>query len=88
VSASLYWRPYVPEPDGDPIGYDLKWALCKRFWPHQDGSTNTEWAILSGRDRQWLEGVCDGGGQGADDAVDLLDLIDKHGEVEIRVWNG
>ena len=88
MSASLYWRPYRPNLDGDTLGWELKRPLVRRYWPSQDGSTNTEWVVLDDTDRPWLEGVRDGGGSAKDDANELLQLLTEFGKVEVRVWNG
>jgi hypothetical protein len=88
MSASLYWRPSVPDPEGESFGYSLKWALVKRLGWNNDGSCNTDWATVDARLVPWLEGIRDGGGDVADDAKILLGLIERYGEVEIRIWNG
>lgn len=88
MSASLYWRPYQPEPEGEQFGYQLKWLLVERLGLEGDGSVNTDWVLAGESLVPWLEGIRDGGGAAADDANKLLTLIAKYGTVEVRVWNG
>lgn len=78
MSSTLYWRPApkdVPAPRDLPTG--LKWALARRLWGH-DGSLNGDEIELDEAIVPYLEGLADGGVEGA---ADLIAALRAHGTV-------
>lgn len=81
MSASMHWRPVVRQPEGGYVDDAVRYKLARRLWD-QDGSLSTEPHELDKDDLPYLEGLRDGGTQGAQD---LIDAIKKHGSIEIWV---
>jgi hypothetical protein len=85
VSSSLYYRPPQPKPEGYHLGYALKWALAGKYYDH-DGSLTTDWFTLSQRDISFLEGVAAAGSdETKKEAMRTINLIKKHGSIEVRL---
>lgn len=81
MSSSMYWRPAPKErPPARPLSDDLKYRLARRLWDH-DGSVGGDEVELGKEDLPYLEGLADGGVDGADD---LVAAIHDHGRV--LVW--
>lgn len=84
MSSSLYWRP--PNPEGEYLGYELKFALREVVGETYIG----EWIIVDKGLIPSLEGVAIGAGKDSDVAKQaraLIKLIEKHGSVDIREIN-
>lgn len=84
MSSSLHWRPVPPPVPDSQLSSDLKFKLRERLW---DGDPeynkgheirNSDNGIMG-----YLNGLAD---CGVEDAQILIDLIVKHGTVE--VWIG
>jgi hypothetical protein len=86
MSTSLYWRPAQPEPDGERLGYQLKWALARGGYFDHDGSCSTDWFLMGERDLPFLRGVAAAGNDEArQEAEQLIALIAQHGSVEVEL---
>jgi hypothetical protein len=80
MSTSLYWRPAQPEPDGERLGYQLKWALARGGYFDHDGF------LMGERDLPFLRGVAAAGNDEArQEAEQLIALIAQHGSVEVEL---
>jgi len=79
MSSSLFWRP--AESGGKDLGHVLKFALRARF---NGPSSESEPIELTADSKPWLEGIRDSSGQGHEEAVKLIELIDQYGAV--LVW--
>jgi len=73
MSGSLVWEPAERKKRSLPRA--LKWALQKRY----GGDPNV---VMGEGHRDYLRGLIDGGVEGAQE---LLDAIDKHGDVQLSV---
>lgn len=82
MSTNLYWRPVKPQKKNS-LPNGLKYVLARRYWG-SDGSISDGPSILIDEDIPFLEGVSLAGqGEVKDGADMLIDLIQKHGEVEV-----
>lgn len=72
MSSTLYWVPVVQT--GKSLPDELKYALRKKF-----GGYICNTRLLSGH-IEYLNGLRDAGTKGAQE---LIDAIEKHGEIEI-----
>lgn len=85
MSTLLSWRKVHPPKE---LGYRLKFYISEQLWGH-DGSLNGDWATVSKDtlDLSYLRGVRDET-QDKDlkkEIETLLDLISKHGEIEVSL---
>lgn len=81
MSASMYWRPVLPRPEGEYVDDTVRHRLARRLWD-KDGSESAEPHELTKDALPYLEGLRDGGVKGAQD---LIDAIRKHGRIEIWI---
>jgi hypothetical protein len=87
MSFSAYMQPIPPDPPPiEYLGYQIKFALARRFW---DGNyaSRTEPLALDGSHAEWLWGVAHAAdGDRAGEVKHLLDAIARYGRV--WVWIG
>lgn len=81
MSASMYWRPVKPKPEGEYVDDALRHILARALWD-QDGSDSVQPYQLDSSDTPYLRGLRDGGVPGA---AELIDAIAKHGTIEIWI---
>lgn len=84
MSSNLYWRPTTPE--GKHFGYSLKFALREHWGQPYIG----EWVTVDANLVPVLRGIIVGAGKDSDlakEAQVLIDLIEKHGEIDIKELN-
>jgi len=84
MSTNLYWRPLPKNPDGEFLGYQLKFILAPCLWDH-DGSLSAEWTTVGPDALDFLRGVAACGDKRGEEAQRLIDLIEKYGAVEIAL---
>lgn len=77
MSSTLCWKPVQPQECGS-LSDELKWKLGKRLCD-TDGSTGFPVVVTSSL-ISYLEGLEDAG---IKDAAKLINLINKHGEIEL-----
>jgi hypothetical protein len=87
MSFSAYMQPVPPDPPPiEYLGYQIKFALARRFWDG-DYSSRTEPIALNASHAEWLWGVVHAAARDhADEAKHLLDAIARYGQV--WVWIG
>ena len=77
MSSNLVWEPVI-ESEGHALPTGLKWVLRKRF---DDGAVNMQ---MNSNHISYLEGLVDGG---VDGAKTLIDAIRKHGVIVVtEIW--
>ena len=81
MSASMYWQPVVRRPDGECVDDALRYRLARRLWS-QDGSSSTDKEELDESIVPYLEGLRDGGVEGADE---MIKAIRQHGQIEVWI---
>lgn len=81
MSASMYWRPVRPKPEGTYVDDRLRHVLARRLW-NQDGSLSASPDVLDENMIPYLEGVRDAG---VPAAQELIDAIKKHEVVEVWI---
>lgn len=82
MSTDLYWRPAPKDvPSGEDLPYALKKALARRLWGH-DGSLRGGHIEVGKEIVPYLEGLADGGVEGA---AQLINLIRAHDVVELWI---
>jgi hypothetical protein len=77
MSSTLMWKP-----SGNAVGHlpdELKRAISRKLWD-TDGSCGGDVATVGAGDIDYLQGLQDGGVEGA---AELIELIEKHGEVDL-----
>lgn len=87
MSTSLYWREPPREPDGELLGYDLKWVIAKKYLDH-DGTLQEDWFDVGKDVVPFLEGVIAatvGDEALKKEAQELIDLIEKYGTVQLSL---
>lgn len=86
MSSNLTWRPVPKPPKARDLGYSLKFAIALELWGH-DGSLTSEWTEVGPAFIPFLRGIMAGNEEAGGEAQKLIDLIEKHGSVEIRLVN-
>lgn len=81
MSASMYWRPSPPKPDGEYVADRVRQAITERLWG-QSYSDSMEPQTLDGDVLPYLNGLVDAG---LGEAQELIDAIRKHGSIEIWI---
>lgn len=81
MSASMYWRPVNPKPEGEYVEDAVRYAIAKRLWDG-NASDSTEKHEIESYDIVYLQGLRDAGVKGAQE---LLDAVRKHGNIEIWI---
>lgn len=84
MSSTLHWRPTNYK--GEHLGDTLKFPL--RSWlDGNHGGIISDWTEIGRSAIPWLEGLIAGAGSKSQtglEAQELIDLLHKHGAVEIR----
>ncbi len=81
----MHWKPAHPEGSTWPkLPYALKAAIARRLWDH-DGSMPGDQVELGLADVPYLEGLNDGGVEGAHI---LIDAINQHRAVVVWIGDG
>ncbi len=76
MSASLSWEPVYPEQRN---------SLCRQLMYVLRSRYNSPIDVIVGRgDINYLQGIVDCGGAASDGAKELIDIIEKNDEVNIR----
>jgi len=74
MSANLIWRPVSRSTESLPDA--LKFVLRDKY------GLDSEWTVFGQSDRSYLTGLAHAGVEGAQE---LLDLIEKHGSIELKL---
>jgi hypothetical protein len=82
MSANLYWRPVPSVIKDHDLPDALKYALSPRVWKH-DGTLSAKPTIITKVSIPYLEGLVDGGVNGAQELIDAIKKND--GQVEIYI---
>jgi hypothetical protein len=78
----MYWRPVNPRPEGEYVDDAVRQRLAPRLWGDGAGTDSVGPDELDKRFIPYLEGLADGG---VDGAQELIDAIRKHGTIEIWI---
>lgn len=81
MSTNLHWAPSSRH-CGNTLSKDLKRAISRKLWD-TDGSCGNGTAIVDTNDLGYIEALRD---MGVEDADTLIELIEKHGSIEL--WHG
>lgn len=81
MSTNLFWKPAPVKPEGTSLPKTLKFAISKKYWDH-DGSLSGCPILIDRTDYSYFEGLRDAGTEGASE---ILEAIDKYGEIEITL---
>jgi hypothetical protein len=85
MSTSLYWRKIHPK---KLLGYSLKFLISEEFWGH-DGTLGSDWTEVSKENIniEYLKGLRDGSEdkEKIKEINKLLELLEKHGTIEISL---
>lgn len=85
MSVNLYSRPVIKEPQGNCIGYQLKFHLAPKLWGN-DGTLHSDWVVVNSDLIPFLEGLESAGSSEVKIESNLLiQLINKYGEVELSL---
>ena len=83
MSTNLYWRPILPEPDGECLSKALKFAISRKLWD-TDGSCGSGEQVLTEAHISFLEGMMVVGSvEIVRDCQTLIDAINKYGAISL-----
>lgn len=83
MSTSLYWSLVPKEPDENNL-YELKRIMAKKLGEF-DGSVGEDLGVVNSNMIPFLEGIVATDSAAASDAQELIDAIQKYGQVQLSI---